>query len=237
MSLILFKWHTGTHVKSTVLIKFKTASLSFWETHWHTTQVYCAAWIQKCVSFFSGGTLAHNSSILYGQNSKLLLFVFRWHTGTRLNYIVQLKFTTASLSFWVAHWHTTEVYCTNQISTASLSFRVAHWHMTQVQSTDRIKNCISLYSGGTLAHDQIHCTARIQNCITFFSGGTRAHYSIILYLANSKLYLFVFGWHTGVMKIFVWLHQTDDHAKNTRRARKMHEKQASLSRPAGMREW
>jgi hypothetical protein len=209
MSLFLFKWHTGTQLKSTVLIKFKTVSLSFWETHWHMTQVYCTARIQNCISFFSGGTLAHhssplywsnnnyislfsggtlahNSSTLYSSNSQLHLFLFGWHTGTRLKNIVQIEF-----------------------STASLSFRVADWHMTQVHSTDRIQNCISLFSGGTLAHDLIHCTARIQNCITFFSGGTRAHYSILLYLANSKLYLVVLGWHTGTqLKYMVQLEFT-----------------------------
>jgi hypothetical protein len=153
ISPFLFGWHTGTRFKYIDELEFKTATLRFRVAHWHTTQVYCTAQIQNRIALFSGVTLAHDSSPLFCLNSKLYLCVFRWHTGTRLKYIVQLKFTTASLSFQVAHLHTTQVYC----------------------------------------------TARIQNCISLFLGGTLADDSIPLYSSNSKLYLFVFGWHTGTL--------------------------------------
>jgi hypothetical protein len=203
LNIFLFGWHTGTHLKYILKLELKNVCLSFQVAHWNTTQVHFTDQIQNCISFFLGDTLAHHSSILYSSNSKLYIFLFGWHTGTRLKHIVRPKLKTFTLCFWVAHWHTTQVHCTGQITTASLSFWVAHWHMTQVQSTDRIQNCLSLFSGGTLVQDQIHCPARIQNCITFFSGGTRAHYSILLYLANSKLYLFVFGWHTGTQLKYI----------------------------------
>jgi hypothetical protein len=82
------------------------------------------------------------------------------------------KFKTVSLSFWVAHWHTTQVYWTTQIQNGIsfvsggklahdssefkilyLSFRLAHWHTTQVYCNAQIQNGISFVSGGTLAHD------------------------------------------------------------------------------------
>jgi hypothetical protein len=278
----LFGWHTGTIFKYIDELEFKTASLRFSVAHWHTTHVHCNARIQNYISFFSGGTLAHNSSILYSSNSKphrivfgchtgtrlkstvllefktvslcfqvahwpttqvyctarihncisffskLYLCVFRWHTGTRLKYIVLPEFKTASLCFWVAHWLTTQFHCTAQIQNCISLFlggTLAHWHMTQVHCNDQIQNCISLFLCGTLAHwhmtqvhcnaqiqncislflcgtlahwhmTQVHCNAQIQNCISLFSGGTLAHDLIPLYCSNSKLYLFVFGWHT-----------------------------------------
>jgi hypothetical protein len=130
LHLFLFRWHTRTQLKLTVLPEIKTVSLCFlvahWHTtqstvllefitvslcfrvaHWHTTYVCFKTQIKNYLSFFWGGTLAHVSSPLYCSNTKLNLSLFRWHTGTQLNYIVQLEFKTVSFSFWVAHWHMT----------------------------------------------------------------------------------------------------------------------------------
>jgi hypothetical protein len=150
----------------------------------------------KTVSFlFSGGTLAQDSisTVDLSSNLKLHLFLFGWHTGTRLKYIVKIKFSTASLSFWVAHWHTTQVHCTARIQNCISLFLGGTLAHDQIHCTSRIQNCISLFLGGTLAHDQIHCTSRIQNCISLFLGGTLAHDSSILYSLISKLHLFLFG--------------------------------------------
>jgi hypothetical protein len=173
----LFGWHTGTLLHSTVLGEFKTVPFCFWVAHWHTTQVYCTARIHNCISFFSGGTLANDSSLLYCQKSKLYLFVFWWHTGTGLNSTVLVEFITVSLCFRVTHWHTTYVYFKTQI-----------------------KNYISFFSGGTLApvSSPLYCSNTKLNLSLFrWHTGTLAHDSSILYSLNSKLSLFLFGWHTG----------------------------------------
>jgi hypothetical protein len=212
---ISFFWHTGTRFKYIDELEFKTASLCFSVAHWHTTHVHCNTRIQNYISFFSGVTLAHDSSILYSSNSQLHLFLFRWHTCTRLKFTVLPEFRTASLCFWVAHWLTTQFHCTAQIQNCISLFlcgTLAYWHMTQVHCNAQIQNCISLFLGGTLAHwhmTQVHCNAQIQNCISLFSGGTLAHDLIPLYCSNSKLYLFLFGWHTGTrLKYIVQLEFT-----------------------------
>jgi hypothetical protein len=209
LSLFLFKWHTGTQLKSIERLKLQTDSFCFWVAHWHTTQVYCRAKIQNSISFFSGGTRAHKSILLYLANSIMYVFVCWCYTGTRLKYIVHLQFTTLSLSFQVAHLHTTQVYCTAQI-----------------------KNCISLFSGGTLAHDSskftvllefitvslcfrvahwhtthVNFKAQIKICISFFLGGTLAHVSSPMYCLNVKLNLSLFRWHTGTQLKYIVQHE------------------------------
>jgi hypothetical protein len=110
LNIFLFCRDTGKQLRYIVQLEFKTTPLCFLVAHWQTTQVHCKALIQNYISFFSGGTLTHDSSMLNSGNSKLHLFVFGWHTGTQLKSTVLLELKTVSLSFWVAHWHTTQEY-------------------------------------------------------------------------------------------------------------------------------
>jgi hypothetical protein len=127
--LFVFGWHTDTQLKSTVLLKFKTASLCFhvahWHTtlksivvlkfktitlcflvaHWHTTQVHCSSRIQNCISLFSDGTLHWHTTQAHcsAQIQNCLALFFGGTLSHKFKSTVLLEFKNASLCFWVAH--------------------------------------------------------------------------------------------------------------------------------------